>query len=271
VISSRDGFVRFSGGGDYTLFVVNQGTASLGANNGVCPNASISIGASGGATFDLNGFNQALTGLNDGAANAKLVTNSAATLSTLTMNLAAASTYSGVIAGKLALVANGTGSLLLSGTNNYTGNTTVNGGTLELAVASIATNTTVTVASGATLQLDFIETNRIASLVLNGVAQTAGVYNTTTSPTFITGSGSLIVAPSVSTTSTNIVAKVNGGNLELTWPADHTGWRLQVQTNSLASGLNTNWSDVPGAASVNSVTNIINAANGSVFYRMVYP
>ncbi|MEY4916714.1 MAG: hypothetical protein RL616_627 [Verrucomicrobiota bacterium] len=271
VISSRDGFVRFSGGGDYTLFVVNQGTASLGANNGVCPNASISIGASGGATFDLNGFNQALTGLNDGAANAKLVTNSAATLSTLTMNLAAASTYSGVIAGKLALVANGTGSLLLSGTNNYTGNTTVNGGTLELAVASIATNTTVTVAAGATLQLDFIETNRIASLVLNGVAQTAGVYNTTTSPTFITGSGSLLVAPSVSTTSTNIVAKVNGGNLELTWPADHTGWRLQVQTNALASGLNTNWSDVPGAASVNSVTNIINAANGSVFYRMVYP
>jgi hypothetical protein len=121
------------------------------------------------------------------------------------------------------------------------------------------------------LQLDFADTNRLASLVLNGVTQTPGVYNTTTSPTFITGAGSLLVAPSVNTTSTNIVAKVNGGKLELTWPADHTGWRLQVQTNTLASGLNTNWSDVAGATAVNSVTNTLNAVNGSVFYRMVYP
>ena len=37
----------------------------------------------------------------------------------------------------------------LLGTNTYTGNTTVNGGTLAIAVASIATNSTVSVSDGA--------------------------------------------------------------------------------------------------------------------------
>lgn len=75
----------------------------------------------------------------------------------------------------------------------------------------------------------------------------------------------------VNTTPTNLLAVVNGGNLELTWPSDHIGWRLQVQTNSLSTGIASNWVDVAGSTTVNSVTNTINPANGSVFYRMVYP
>ncbi|MDR3458108.1 MAG: autotransporter-associated beta strand repeat-containing protein [Verrucomicrobiae bacterium] len=83
--------------------------------------------------------------------------------------------------------------------------------------------------------------------------------------------GVLSVIVGVNPNPTNITAVVNGPNLELSWPADHTGWRLQVETNSLATGLATNWVDVAGATSVNSVTNAINPANGTVFYRMVYP
>ena len=37
------------------------------------------------------------------------------------------------------------------------------------------------------------------------------------------------------------------------------------------TGLGTNWISLPGSASVNSVTNPINTANGSVFYRLAYP
>ena len=81
----------------------------------------------------------------------------------------------------------------------------------------------------------------------------------------------LSVGGAVNTSPTNITAKVNGGNLEMTWPADHIGWRLQAQTNTLATGLRTNWVDVPNTATVNAVTNPINPANGAVFYRMVYP
>ena len=83
--------------------------------------------------------------------------------------------------------------------------------------------------------------------------------------------GVLSVISGVNTNPTNLVAVVNGNKLELSWPADHTGWRLQVQTNSLATGLSTNWVDVPNTATVNSVTNALDPSNGAVFYRMVYP
>ena len=79
------------------------------------------------------------------------------------------------------------------------------------------------------------------------------------------------VTSPVNPTPTNIVAVVNGNNLELSWPADHTGWKLQVQTNTLAVGLYTNWVDVAGSTTVNAVTNVINPASGAVFYRMVLP
>jgi hypothetical protein len=72
----------------------------------------------------------------------------------------------------------------------------------------------------------------------------------------------------VNPTPTNITARVNGSNLELSWPADHTGWTLQVQTNNLNVGLSNNWVDMPGSTSVDSVTNTINPTNGAVFYRM---
>ena len=103
------------------------------------------------------------------------------------------------------------------------------------------------------------------------MSQPLGVYNSTTSPSFISGPGSLRVAVAVPTTPTNITTTVSGGNLILSWPASYIGWRLQVQTNSLTTGLGANWVDVPNSSSVNAVTNAINAANGSVFYRMVYP
>jgi len=158
--------------------------------------------------------------LSDGAANAELVTNSAAGPSTLTLNLSSGGTYSGVIAGNLALVVNGLGNNLdLVGTNAYTGNTTVTSGSLELATPSLAANSKVTVASGAQLQLDFSVTNTVSGLVLNGVSQPLGVYNNTTSPTYIIGSGSLLVAvtgPGTFTNPTGITSlSLNGANITL--------------------------------------------------------
>jgi hypothetical protein len=75
----------------------------------------------------------------------------------------------------------------------------------------------------------------------------------------------------VNTNPTNLTAVVNGSNLELSWPADHIGWRLQVQTNSLTTGLGTNWVAIAGTAASNHYTNTIDTTKGAVFYRMVYP
>jgi autotransporter-associated beta strand protein len=215
-----------------------------------------------------------LAGLSDGATYAELITNSAATPSTLTLNLSAPSTYSGVIAGNIALVVNGSATLVLAGTNAYTGNTTVNGGTLELAQASLAAKSTVTVASGAVLQLDFGAVNTVGGLVLGGVSQAPGLYNSTTSSPYITGGGSLLVVPPVATNPTNIVASVSGTNLNLSWPADHTGWRLLAQTNNLAGGISLNgndWGTVSGSAATNQVSLPIDPSKPTEFYRLVYP
>ena len=57
----------------------------------------------------------------------------------------------------------------------------------------------------------------------------------------------------------------------LSWPADHIGWRLQVQTNSLSVGLSTNWRDVPNAIATNQMTFSFDPTAGCVFYRLVYP
>jgi autotransporter-associated beta strand protein len=83
--------------------------------------------------------------------------------------------------------------------------------------------------------------------------------------------GSLVVIATVNPNPTNITATVSGSNLTLSWPTDHTGWRLQVQTNSLSVGLNTNWVDVVGATATNQVVIPISQTNPTVFYRMAYP
>lgn len=75
-------------------------------------------------------------------------------------------------------------------------------------------------------------------------------------------------SPALNPNPTNIVFSVSGNTLTLSWPADHTGWYLQVQTNSLSSGLSNNWVDVPNSQLINSTNLTINPTNPTVFYRM---
>ena len=73
---------------------------------------------------------------------------------------------------------------------------------------------------------------------------------------------------------TNIVASVAGTTLTLSWPADHTGWRLLTQTNNLANGLSSNtndWATVSGSASTNLVSLPIIRTNKAGFFRLIYP
>ncbi|HZI33061.1 MAG TPA: hypothetical protein VFF11_12025, partial [Candidatus Binatia bacterium] len=82
-------------------------------------------------------------------------------------------------------------------------------------------------------------------------------------------SSAQVAARPVSTTSPQLVISVSGSQLQFTWPADHTGWRLQSQTNSLESGLGTNWVTVPDSTNQNQFVEPISPANGSVFFRLV--
>jgi autotransporter-associated beta strand protein len=80
--------------------------------------------------------------------------------------------------------------------------------------------------------------------------------------------GTITVLPTMATNPTNITFSVSGSVLTLSWPADHLGWYLQVQTNSLSTGLGTNWVFVPGSSSVVTTNFTVNPANASVFYRL---
>jgi len=79
------------------------------------------------------------------------------------------------------------------------------------------------------------------------------------------------VGSTVNTTPTNIVSSRVGNNLTLSWPADHIGWKLLVQTNTRAVGLNTNWFEVTDSATTNQVTVPISGTAPTVFYRLTYP
>lgn len=75
----------------------------------------------------------------------------------------------------------------------------------------------------------------------------------------------------VSLTPPSLVFQNAGNQLQLSWPSDHTGWRLQIQTNALSSGLGTNWVNVANSDVTNAVTVPVNPTNNSVFLRLIYP
>jgi autotransporter-associated beta strand protein len=117
------------------------------------------------------------------------------------------------------------------------------------------------------------------SFQLFSAGSTSGAFAATNLPAlgpnlvwnFNPASGVLSVIQPVATNPTNISYTVGGGNLTLSWPADHLGWRLQAQTNDLSTGLGTNWFDVPGSTNLNSLLLPVDVNRSSVFYRLVYP
>src|SRR5262249_4615662 len=119
----------------------NAGTLQLGPGGSLAPTGPLTVNA--GGTFDLNSFNQTIGSL----AGAGSVTLGAGTLTTGSDNTS--TTFSGTISGAGGLTKIGAGTLVLTGTNPYSGATAVNGG--RLTVNGAIPNSTLTVNGGATL------------------------------------------------------------------------------------------------------------------------
>ncbi len=62
---------------------------------------------------------------------------------------------------------------------------------------------------------------------------------------------------------------LNGNQLAITWPQDHTGWLVQVQSNPPAAGLGTNWVTLSETIGTNIYYAPIDSGGGSVFYRLI--
>ncbi len=113
---------------------VNAGTVTLGSASALSSSNEVSVAA--GATFDINAQNQTIAGLNGGTGT---VTNSGGA-KILTLGGSGTYSFGGTITAtntnNMAIVKSGAGTQILSGTNNYTGATTVSAGVLELASAN---------------------------------------------------------------------------------------------------------------------------------------
>jgi hypothetical protein len=145
---------------------------------------------------------------------------------------------------------------------------------LELAqsFATLATNSTVTIASGAHLKLTVAGvTNKVNSLVTNGVAAANGLYGSANGGGCIIGSGYLQVGTVTGPTGPGTITNsISGSTLTLTWPSGQ-GWRLVSQTNSLSVGLTTTgWNTVSGVNDGNA-TITIDPTKPTVFYRLINP
>ncbi len=184
----------------------------------------------------------------------------------------------GTLAVSGAFTSSGTINMELNNTNAQTSDKITAGGAINLNGASlVVTNSGGDLVTGNVFTL--FNKGVTGAFTLSLPAQNAAATITYVYQTNLVTAGSspagtikvLVGASAVSTTPPTITNSLSGNSLTLTWPTDHIGWRLQVQTNSITTGLASNWVDVAGSTSVNTTTITVNPANGAVFYRMVYP
>jgi hypothetical protein len=137
--------------------------------------------------------------------------------------------------------------LVVGGALNY-------GGTLSLA------NLSGSLIGGQTFQL-FSATN------LNGsFASLVGSPGAGLDWQFNPANGVLTI---YSTVSTNLAASLVNNTLQISWPADHVGWELIMNTNGLQN--TSAWIPVPNSATTNQVWLPVDPNQTSVFFELVYP
>ncbi len=184
VISGSGGFTKLgsgtltmSGTNTYTgTTTVSAGTLKAGAANILKTDSAVSIAG----TYNLNNFNQSIGSLSGTGS----VTLGTATLTT--GNNDADSTFSGAISGVGGkLTKTGSGTLTLSGTNTYTGDTTVSEGKLSVT-GSITSD--IVLADGATVGGTGTITGNINAYGTVRPGSSIGTLHVTGNQTFLTGS-----------------------------------------------------------------------------------
>ena len=171
--------------------LISAGTLRLG-NNLAIQNSALNVTGTGALTLEAGVTTPILGGLK--GSNSLTLTND---VTSLTLNSGAGITnaFSGALGGgtNMALLKVGAGTQVFSGTNTYSGDTTISGGVLSLGSACLCDTSSVYVASGAALDLNFSGSDTIDSLYLNGNRMPIGIYGAATHPAFISGSGTLTV------------------------------------------------------------------------------
>jgi len=228
----------FSGG-----TIINNGTLHLGAIiDGISPNvvnplgtgpvtlnggtirfdrvtAANALTVNGGTLYSNNGWGATWSG--------PVTLNTTATVNA-TWNM----TFNGTISGIGGFTKTGGNTLLLSGTNSFTGTNRITAGTLACSRAAALGSGPLEITSGAMANLNYSGTRVIASLTLGGTTMPPGTYGSTGSSaenkndTYFTSTGTGTVTILSSTTTTLALtsgATPAGPGTSLTFTATVTG------------------------------------------------
>ena len=151
------GELVLSGSNTFSSGTLTISGAIVGLNNASALGGSpaVAFAASSSGTLDLGGNNASIGSLSSGATpGTQVIESSSATPVLLTGSQTTSGTYAGVItnggAGAVSFTQNGPAALTLTGSNSYTGSTTLNAGTLNVN-GYLGGAGAVTVNSGATL------------------------------------------------------------------------------------------------------------------------
>jgi len=147
-------------------------------------NASNPLTLNGGTIISDNGFGNSF--------------NSAVSLNgNTTIKAQWSMTLSGNVSGAGGFTKTGSNSLVLSGTNSFTGANKIIAGTLSCSNSAALGTGPLDISTGGKVALNYTGTRTIASLTLGGTAMPAGTYGSTTSPatnkydTYFSGTGTV--------------------------------------------------------------------------------
>jgi autotransporter-associated beta strand protein len=144
---SGTGNLTLNAANSYTgVTTINSGTLIASGGSAIANAGTVTLANASGALFSITG-NETIGSLRGGGSSGGNVTIAASR--TLTVAETTSQVFSGSIQGSGGLTKNGTGTWTLTGTNTYSGATTINTGTLVLSGTNTAS--AITVASGATL------------------------------------------------------------------------------------------------------------------------
>jgi fibronectin-binding autotransporter adhesin len=125
----NSGILTLSGSNTYTgATTITGGTLQCGSTGALPIASTVILADAAGAVLDLNNFSNTIGNLSGGGATGGNITLGSATL---TVGDATNTSYGGMISGTGRFVKQGSGMLILAGTNSYSGGTTVTAGVLQ--------------------------------------------------------------------------------------------------------------------------------------------
>ncbi len=203
------GFTYFGGANSYSGGTTINGGTLVVQGSGTLGSSSNALTVNTGGTLDLNATNQSVGALNGSGG---LIKNSGSASILTVGNGGGSGSYAGSISnlGSIALVKTGSGTQTLTANNSYTGTTTINGGTLELANGSgVALSGTASVTVNNTGTLLFSQNNQInqasfPAIALNGGTIDAGGKNQGTGGTSVVLPGTVGLGALTLTSSSTI-------------------------------------------------------------------